>query len=720
MTLFVSLIFCLFVQSEPTIQAPDSVVLGSSFEVSWNLVVAERDFVTIVEKGAAEGQYDTYKYAKYNKWQAVAPEKAGEYEIRYLSADSPYPTLSKKALTVTPATATIKAPTSGEMGAQIEIQWEGPSGPREYITIVKPETPEGEYGDYVYVKKGKPVVMTLPEVPGPYEIRYCTASNGYILGKTTITVGSASAKLQAVAQSPAGAPISVTWEGPGNARDFISIVPKGTAKDKYGPYTYTRNGSPLTLEGPEKPGVYEIRYHLGQGEIAIGATEITIGSVSATISVADKFLAGSPVEFTWTGPNNPRDFLTIVPEGAPEKAYDAYVYTKKGSPTSLPAPEKPGAYELRYVTGGEETTLHRVPIQVTAANARLQADDEIKGGDYFKISWEGPGNQLDYVSISKKGAKEREWENYTYIRDGNPVSMKAPLEPGDYQLRYQTGRSNIILATRDVRVTAPDQAPGTLKVVFDDTETASLGQGVGLEVILDASGSMLKRMDGKRRIDIAKAVLEDLVSKKIPAGTPFALRVFGHLEADSCRTDLELPLAPLNPGSTVAAIRELQAKNLAKTPIADSLAQVAKDLASAKGQKVVILITDGEETCGGDPAVTIQALKTQGVDVRVNIVGFAIDDQNLKKTFKLWADLGDGDYFDANNANQLNDSMNQALQVPFDVFNAAGQKMGEGLVGGPAVQLPTGMYLVKTRETPAREITQVEIPSGDEKTVTLR
>ena len=44
--------------------------------------------------------------------------------------------------------------------------------------------------------------------------------------------------------------------------------------------------------------------------------------------------------------------------------------------------------------------------------------------------------------------------------------------------------------------------------------------------------------DGRRRIDIAKETLATLLQQTIPDGTPFALRVFGNHEADSCRTDL--------------------------------------------------------------------------------------------------------------------------------------------------------------------------------------
>ncbi len=63
--------------------------------------------------------------------------------------------------------------------------------------------------------------------------------------------------------------------------------------------------------------------------------------------------------------------------------------------------------------------------------------------------------------------------------------------------------------------------PGLLKVVTN-TDKGTLA-GAAVELILDASGSMLQRMQGKRRIVVAKEVLTETVLELIPAGTPVAL-----------------------------------------------------------------------------------------------------------------------------------------------------------------------------------------------------
>ena len=215
-----------------------------------------------------------------------------------------------------------------------------------------------------------------------------------------------------------------------------------------------------------------------------------------------------------------------------------------------------------------------------------------------------------------------------------------------------------------------------------------------MEIILDASGSMLQKIGKDRRIDIARQTLTKLVNTTIPAGTPFAFRVFGRLE-DSCQSDLDVPLGPLNVQAVSAKIASLEPKNGAKTAIGASLELVASDLRAVQGERLVILLTDGEETCGGDPAAAIDKLKKAGTAVRVNIVGLAIDDAKLAATFRHWADAGSGAYFDAQGATALNDAMAKAMRPSFEIVDAQGAVVGEGLAGGEPVRVMPGNYTVR-------------------------
>ncbi|MEL7062081.1 MAG: VWA domain-containing protein, partial [Acidobacteriota bacterium] len=438
-----------------------------------------------------------------------------------------------------------------------------------------------------------------------------------------------------------------------------------------------------------------------------------VTGVEATIDVPASVAAGSELQVIWTGPDNPCDYISIDPAGSPAAVYGDYGYTREGSPLVLVAPDDPGTYEVRYHMSGSKTVIGLASIEVTATSATVSGPSSAAGGSTFEVAWTGPANRGDYLTIVSAGADPRAYESYAYTRDGSPVTLKAPLEVGAHELRYVTGAQRRILASAPIEVT-PGSVPGTLRVVGASAAQPASSRGA-VEVILDASGSMLQRLGSTRRIEIAKSSLDQLIREAIPAGTPFALRVFGHREADSCRTDLEIPLAPLSVAPVSGTIASIEAKNRARTPIAASLAKVREDLAGASGPLTVVLLTDGEETCDGDPQAAVQALRASGIDVRVNIVGFAIDDLELEETFRAWARLGGGSYLAAGDADQLVDAMDRSLRETFDVFDGDAL-VTSGVVGGEAVALLPGTYRLELRSTGAA-LGSVEIEAGREQRV---
>ena len=586
------------------------------------------------------------------------------------------------------AQATVTGPATAKAGAQVEVTVTGSKNPRDFVTIVAKGAREGEYGGYEYVTKPGAYKLVAPPKPGDYEIRLCAADSPYpTLARRALRIDAVEATVAAPDQVAAGAKFSVNWTGPNNARDYIAI---GNAARPYIGYEYTSRGNPVQLIAPDEPGQYEVRYFLGAGDVMIGKRPITVGSVSAAITAPQTAPAGSKIKITWQGPNNPRDFITIVKAGTPEKQYGAYEYTTKGSPVEMRAPDIGGEYEVRYATGQSYATLATAKMTITASTASIKAPPQAAAGSAFQVNWQGPNNDRDYVTIVKKGAREGEYGPWEFTAKGNPVKILAPVEPGEYELRYSTGQANATLARAPITIVPGKEQPGLVEV----TAASAMPAGSAVEIILDASGSMLQKIGKDRRIDIARATLTKLVTSTIPAGTPFAFRVFGRLE-DSCQSDLDVPLGPLNGDAVSAKIKALEPKNGAKTAIGASLELVASDLQSVQGERLIILLTDGEETCGGDPAAAIEKLKKAGATVRVNIVGLAIDDAQLAATFKHWADAGSGAYFDAQGAAALNDAMAKAMRPGFEVVDAQGVVVAEGLAGGEPVRVAPGTYTVR-------------------------
>jgi Mg-chelatase subunit ChlD len=252
------------------------------------------------------------------------------------------------------------------------------------------------------------------------------------------------------------------------------------------------------------------------------------------------------------------------------------------------------------------------------------------------------------------------------------------------------------------------RGPGFLRVKVDPEAASSNA----VEIILDASGSMYKKIADRTRIDIAKTVLTDLLQTTIPAGTPLALRIYGHREARSCRTDLELPLKPLVKADALKIINSVDPQDRSRTPLADSLNKVTEDLKEADGSRLVILLTDGEESCNGDPEEAVRTLKEVGVDVKLNIVGMAIDSDAVKQKFAEWAKIGGGLYFDADSPEALKSALEKALFPKYQLIDQNGEVTVESVADGVSVEVPEGVYQLKVLTTPAQSMGAVRIEEG--------
>jgi len=260
--------------------------------------------------------------------------------------------------------------------------------------------------------------------------------------------------------------------------------------------------------------------------------------------------------------------------------------------------------------------------------------------------------------------------------------------------------------------------PGSIRVVTGSDQQATLATEIGVDLILDNSGSMMQALGDERRIDMAKLVLTDLIEETLPSGIPLALRVFGD-EPDAGETDLAIDLEPLERDSAVNRIASIESVDGVKTPIGAALERVAVDLDGIDGPKIVILVTGGEETCGGNPQRAIRELVEHGIDVRVNIVGFAVGDEKLKKQFEDWARIGSGRFFDAAGADDLGEAIAAALQPPFEIRDSAGTVVGSGVVNADGLRVPPGTYAVKIRTEPPRDFPHVDVDNGAELVLSL-
>ena len=324
---------------DPSLDAPASAPAGSEIEIGWAGQASDRDFVTIVAPDAPESTYSDYQYTRDRGSVTLrVPEEPGDYEIRYLAADSPHATLARRALEVTAVSASLTAPDSARAGAEIEITWTGPDNRQDFVTIVEAGAAERSYDDYQYTNRGNPLTLKAPDEPGAYELRYLTGATYRTLARHAVTVTATSATLTAPDSVAAGAPFDVSWTGPDNQNDFVTIVPAGSKDDAYDDYQYTRGGPVLTLRAPDAPGDYELRYLTGASSRKLASRPIVVTGTAAALSAPEQAVAGGKIEVGWEGPDHPQDYVLIVAAAAGDDAYDSYAYTERGNPATIVVP----------------------------------------------------------------------------------------------------------------------------------------------------------------------------------------------------------------------------------------------------------------------------------------------------------------------------------------------------------------------------------------------
>ncbi|MFN7974946.1 MAG: hypothetical protein U0166_21775 [Acidobacteriota bacterium] len=188
----------------------------------------------------------------------------------------------------------------------------------------------------------------------------------------------------------------------------------------------------------------------------------------ALLEAVETITIGRTTEVTWTGPNGPSDYITVVAPGAGDSEFGAYAYTSSGSPARIRVPDKSGTYELRYVTGKESRVLARRSVIALAAETSIHAPGSAPAGSPIEIVWTGPDNEGDFVTIVKPAAANSDFTAYFYTHGMSPERGTLPLpgKAGTYEVRYVSGQSNEILARGTVEaaaVTATLEAPDSVK-----------------------------------------------------------------------------------------------------------------------------------------------------------------------------------------------------------------------------------------------------------------
>ncbi|AXF56226.1 vWA domain-containing protein [Salicibibacter kimchii] len=217
---------------------------------------------------------------------------------------------------------------------------------------------------------------------------------------------------------------------------------------------------------------------------------------------------------------------------------------------------------------------------------------------------------------------------------------------------------NIIQQIRQSQVGHPD---------FEDEGQFSFEDQFNAQIILDASGSMAQEIEGTSKMEIAKDSIESFV-ETLPEDAQIGLRVYGH-EGDNTNEGREESCAS---SELVYDIEEYDEDAFADelddvestgwTPIAYSLQEAEQDFEDFPGDEntnIIYLVSDGIETCDGDPIEAADQLNSSEVEPFLNIIGFDIDSEGQEELREL-ADMTEGTYTNAANEDELTQQLEQS------------------------------------------------------------
>lgn len=188
--------------------------------------------------------------------------------------------------------------------------------------------------------------------------------------------------------------------------------------------------------------------------------------------------------------------------------------------------------------------------------------------------------------------------------------------------------------------------------------------GRSVLLVLDASGSMNARLPGgESRIAAAQRAVKGVASL-VPAQAQLSLRLYGAQsparEKNCSDTHSAVPFMAAGTAAGPIAASVDSARAQGYTPIAHALERASGDFPPDAKERVIVLVSDGKETCRGDPSVAAKALALKGITVHA--VGFVVDSAARMQLQNIARATG-GSYFDAPLGPELPDTLKSALNA---------------------------------------------------------
>ncbi|MCW1430254.1 vWA domain-containing protein [Novosphingobium sp. JCM 18896] len=198
---------------------------------------------------------------------------------------------------------------------------------------------------------------------------------------------------------------------------------------------------------------------------------------------------------------------------------------------------------------------------------------------------------------------------------------------------------------------------------------------VRVVVAIDGSGSMAGRIGGQTKIDLARDAATRFLDG-LPPTVEASLLVFGqqgdNSEAGKARSCAGVDLlSPMSNDRARLGAAVSQVRAVGWTPLAAGLAKAEALLArsSTRGEQVIYVVSDGEETCGGDPVATARRINSGNTLAIVNIIGFGLPSREAA-ALKAVSDAGGGSFVNVNSRADYDQTFAQVREANRQAANA--------------------------------------------------
>ncbi|MGF1338809.1 VWA domain-containing protein [Streptomyces flavovirens] len=216
-----------------------------------------------------------------------------------------------------------------------------------------------------------------------------------------------------------------------------------------------------------------------------------------------------------------------------------------------------------------------------------------------------------------------------------------------------------------------------------------------VELVLDVSGSMRTRdIDGQSRMSAAKQAFNDVLDA-VPEEVQLGIRTLG---ADypgddrkvGCKDTKQLyPVGPLDRTEAKTAVATLAPTGW--TPIGPALLGAADDLDGGDATRRIVLITDGEDTCGPlDPCEVARDIAARGIHLVIDTLGL-VPNAKIRQQLTCIAEATGGTYTAVQHADELSGRVKQLVDRAAEPTITPVATEGAGSCSS-APELKAGLY----------------------------